>query len=142
MRRTRLVKSGWNVSVNGQSGAGNSPVFAQYCPKANCGPDAEGYVTGGQALAANSLRLNCTGASMTGGLGSTGSTPQLQCAASCALDSTSAVKVVSAETSEGTWTTTGWSATSLQLSAPTTLKALPSGEVYRVNVLSTLASGP
>jgi hypothetical protein len=79
---------------------------------------------------------------MTGSLGSTGSTPQLQCAASCALDSASAVKIVSAETSEGTWTTTGWSATSLQLSAPTTLKALPSGEVYRVNILWTLASGP
>ena len=25
-------KSGWNVTVNGDSGAGKSPVFARYCP--------------------------------------------------------------------------------------------------------------
>ena len=32
---TRLTKSGWNVTVQGQSATGKSAVFAQYCPKAN-----------------------------------------------------------------------------------------------------------
>jgi hypothetical protein len=53
------------------------------------------------------------------------------------------VKIASATaTAGGTWTTTGWSATSLALTAPTTLKVLPNEEVYRVNILWTLASGP
>jgi hypothetical protein len=136
---TRGTKSGWNITVNGQSAAGKSAVFAQYCPKLKCGTDSEGYVAGGQKLAANSLQLNSTGAAFTGG---TGSTPKLLCAASCNVDSATAVKVASAETSESTWTASGWSATSLKLSTPTTLRVLPSEEVYRVNILWTLASGP
>jgi hypothetical protein len=136
---TRLTKSGWNVTVVGQSGAKKSAVFGQYCPKAKCGADAEGYVTGGQTLAANSLQLTSSGASFTGG---TGSTPKLLCATTCNVDSATAVKVASAETSEGTWTAGGWSATSLKLSTPTTLRVLPSEEIYRVNILWTLATGP
>jgi hypothetical protein len=42
----------------------------------------------------------------------------------------------------GTWLTTGFSATSLALATPTTLKVLPSEEVYRVNLLWTLSTGP
>src|ERR1700756_3033606 len=34
---TRGTKSGWNVTVNGQSDTGKSAVFAQYCPKTKCG---------------------------------------------------------------------------------------------------------
>src|ERR1700694_5430703 len=41
-----------------------------------------------------------------------------------------------------TWTTTGFSATSLALSTATTLRILPSGEVYRANVSWTLSTGP
>jgi WxL domain surface cell wall-binding len=139
---TTGTKSGWNVTVIGQSGTGKSAVFAQYCPKAKCGVQAEGYVAGGLKLAASSLKLNSTGAKFAGG---TGAAPTLQCAASCNVDSATAVKIASAATGgagESTWTTSGFSATSLALSAPTTLRALPSEQVYRVNLLWTLAAGP
>jgi hypothetical protein len=137
---TRLTKSGWNVTVEGRSGAGNSAVFAQYCPKAKCGAASEGYVGAGATLVANSLKLNSSGASFTGGIGGA---PTLECSVACNVDSSSAVKIASATASAGgTWTTTGWSATSLALAAPTTLKVLPNEEVYRVNILWTLASGP
>jgi hypothetical protein len=138
---TLTTKSGWNVTVAGQSGTGKSAVFAQYCPKAKCGSESEGYATAGKTLAANSLTLSSTGASFTGG---TGTAPTLQCSSACNVDSASAVKVVSAATGagEGTWTTTGFSATSLTLAVATTLKTLPAEEVYRVNILWTLATGP
>jgi hypothetical protein len=136
---TRATKSGWNVTVIGQSGTGKSAVFAQYCPKTKCGTDATGYVTGGRTLAANSLQLTSSGATFTGG---TGSTPKLLCATSCNVDSATAVKIASAETSESTWTAGGWSTTSLKLITPTTLRVLANEEVYRVNVLWTLATGP
>jgi hypothetical protein len=136
---TRLTKSGWNVTVAGQSGVGKSAVLAQYCPKAKCGSDAEGYVTGGFTLPAGSLKLNSSGAKFSGG---TGATPTLSCASGCSVDGASAVKVASAVSGESTWTTSGFSAASLSLEVPTTLRALPSEEVYRVNVLWTLATGP
>jgi hypothetical protein len=139
---TTGTKLGWNVTVIGQSGAGKSAVFAQNCPKAKCGAQAEGYVAGGLKLAANSLKLNSTGAKFSGG---TGAAPTLQCAASCNVDSATAVKIASAAAGgagESTWTTSGFSATSLALSAPTTLRALPIEQVYRVNLLWTLATGP
>jgi hypothetical protein len=139
---TRGTKSGWNVTVAGQAGTGKSAVFAQYCPKAKCGVDAEGYVTGGQKLPAGSLTLNSTGAKFLGG---TGAAPTFQCAAACAVDSATAVKIASAATGgagESTWTASGFSTTSLALSAATTLRALANEEVYRVNLLWTLATGP
>jgi hypothetical protein len=140
---TRLTKSGWNVTVQGQSGTGKSAVFAQYCPKAKCGGDSEGYVAGGHALAAGSLTLNSTGATFTGGLGTA---PTLQCAAGCTVDGASPVKVASDATGllsgEGTWTASGFSASSLALATPTTVRALPNEEIYRVNVLWTLSTGP
>jgi putative surface cell wall-binding protein len=136
--------SGWNVTVAGQTGAEKSAVFAQYCPTATCGADVKGYVPSGATLAANSLTLNSTGASFSAQSGSTGTAPTLQCAAACNVDSASAVKASSAALSAGmgTWLTTGFGATSLSLSTPTTLKALSNGEVYRVNLLWTLATGP
>lgn len=139
---TRGTKSGWNLTVGGNSGTGKSAVFAQYCPKAKCGSSSEGYVAGGASLAADSLTLNTTGAKLSGG---TGSAPSFQCSAGCNVDSASAVKIVSAATGgagEGTWTASGFSATSLALAVQTTMKALPSEEVYRVNLLWTLSSGP
>jgi hypothetical protein len=138
---TRGTKSGWNVTVAGQSGSGKSAVLAQYCPKAKCGTDAEGYVAAGKTMAAKSLSLNSTGAKFTGA----GTAPTLQCSAACSVDSAAAVKIASAATGgagESTWTTTGFSATSLALSVPTTLRALPTEEIYRVNLLWTLATGP
>jgi putative surface cell wall-binding protein len=134
-------KPGWNVTVAGQSGTGKSAVFAQYCPKAKCGSESEGYAVGGATLPVNSLTLSSSGASFTGG---TGTAPTLQCSSACNVDSATAVKVASAATGagEGTWTTTGFSSTSLTLNVATTLKSLPAEEVYRVNILWTLATGP
>jgi hypothetical protein len=139
---TRGTKSGWNITVAGQSGVGKSAVFAQYCGKAKCGTDAEGYVAGGQKLAANVLTLNTTGAKFAGG---TGTAPTLLCSTACKVDTSPAVKIASAATGgagESTWTASGFSATSLALAAPTTLTVLKNEEVYRVNILWTLATGP
>jgi len=139
---TRGTKSGWNVTAQGQTGTGKSAVFKQYCPKAKCGSDSEGYVTGGQTMAANSLKLNSTGATFKGG---TGAAPTLQCGAGCNLDSATAVKIASAATGgagEATWTTSGFSAGSLALAVPTSLRTLAGEEVYRVNILWTLSTGP
>jgi putative surface cell wall-binding protein len=136
--------SGWNVTVEGQSGTGKSAVFAAYCPKAKCGAESEGYIGGGPTLAANSLTLTSTGASFTAQNGTTGTAPTLQCSTACNIDHASAVKIISAakEAGLGTYITTGFTATSLALATPTTLKVLPSEEVYRVNLLWTLSTGP
>jgi hypothetical protein len=136
--------SGWNTTVAGQSGVGKSAVFKQYCPTATCGVDPEGYVTGGATLAANSLTLNSTGASLAAQSGTTGTAPTLQCSTACNVDSASAVKIASAAAAAGmgTWLTSGLSATSLALATPSTLKALSNGEVYRLNLLWTLSTGP
>jgi hypothetical protein len=136
--------SGWNVTVAGQSGAEKSVVFAQYCPTATCGGDVKGYVPSGATLAASSLTLTSTGASFTGQNGSTGTAPTLQCSSSCNVDSASAVKVASGAVNAGmgTWLTGSFSATSLSLATPTTLKVLSNGEVYRVNLVWTLSTGP
>jgi hypothetical protein len=136
--------SGWNVTVAGQSGTEKSAVFAQYCPTATCGSDTKGYVPSGATLPANSLTLNSTGASFSAQNGSTGTAPTLQCSASCNVDSASAVKIASAAVNAGmgTWLTTGFSATSLALATPSSLKVLSNGELYRVNLLWTLSTGP
>jgi hypothetical protein len=139
----RLTKAGWNITVEGQSGTGKSAVFAQYCPKAKCGTQSEGYVAGGYTFAPDSLTLNSTGAQLSGGLGTA---PSLLCASGCAIDSPTPVKIASDPSGqllgEGVWTTSGFASTSLALAAPTTLRALPSEEIYRVNVQWTLSSGP
>jgi len=136
--------SGWNTTVAGQSGTEKSAVFAQYCPTATCGSDSKGYVPSGATLPANSLTLNSTGASFSAQNSSTGTAPTLQCSASCNVDSATAVKIASAATNAGmgTWLTTGFSTTSLALATPSTLKALSNGELYRVNLLWTLSTGP
>ena len=137
--------TGWNVTVIGDTSGGKSAVFKQYCPNATCGSDSgPGYVSGGQTLAANSLTLASTGASFAGQNGTTGTAPTLQCASACNVDSASAVKIASAAagTGMGTWATTGWGASSLALSTPSTLKTLQSNEVYRVDLVWTINSGP
>ncbi len=134
--------SGWNVTVQGHSGAGLSPVFAQYCPNASCGTDSgPGYVSSGATLPADSLTLNSTAASFTG---STGTAPTLQCNSVCNVDSAAPVKVASAavDAGMGTWNTQSWSATSLSLATPSTLQVLQTNEVYRVDLVWSLTSGP
>ena len=138
-------QSGWNVTVNGDSGGGKSAVFARYCPNAGgCGADALGYPGGGASLGASSLTLSTSGATITGGVGTA---PTFQCTGSaCALDvaSGSPAKVLSAASAgaAATWTTASFGASSLSLSAPTTVRVLPASEVYRIDLLWTLGTGP
>jgi len=136
--------SGWNVTVNGDSSALHSAVFKQYCTQATCGSDILGYVTGGSTLAADSLTLNSTSASFSAQNGTTGTAPTHQCGSGCNVDSSSAVKIVSAASGAGmgTYATTGYTSTSLALAAPTTVKALPANEVYHLDLVWTLSSGP
>ena len=140
------TNTGWHLNVGANTTGGtHSAVFKQYCPNATCGSDTgPGYVSGGQTLAANSLTLTSTGASFSGQNGTTGTAPTLQCASACNVDSGSAVKIASAAagTGMGTWATTGWGGTSLALSTPSTLKTLQSNEVYRVDLVWTINSGP
>jgi hypothetical protein len=147
--------SGWNLNVIGDSSAGKSAVFKEYCTDGTAtngcntavsGGAGPGYVTTSpQTLAANSLKLNSTSATMVAGGGSTGTAPTHSCAAGCNMDSASTVKVASAAASAGmgTWTGGAYSATSVALSAPTTIKAIGTGnKVYRVDLIWTLSTGP
>jgi hypothetical protein len=137
--------SGWNDSVIGDTSAGKSAVFKQYCPNATCGTDTgPGYVTSGATLAANSLTLNSTGAAFTAQNGTTGTAPTHQCGSGCNVDSASSSKVVSAALNAGmgTYQANSYSATSLALNAPTTIKALQANEVYRLDLVWSLNSGP
>lgn len=136
-------QTGWNVTVAGDSTTGHSAVFKQYCPNTTCGTDSgPGYITGGRTFAASSLTLNSTGASWTGNFGTT---PSHLCNSGCKIDVTTPVKIASASTSvsTGTWSTTGYSSSSLSLAVPTTTRFLSqSGEVYHVDLVWTLNSGP
>jgi hypothetical protein len=136
--------AGWNVTVAGDGPAG-SAVFKQYCPNATCGTDTgPGYVSSGATLAANSLTLSSTGAGVTA-INSSGSGPTHSCGSGCFVDAASPVKVASAATGSagmGTYQLNNYSATSLSLAAPSTVKALQANEVYRVNLLWSLNSGP
>jgi hypothetical protein len=147
--------SGWNLNVIGDSSALKSAVFKEYCTDGTAtngcntavsGGPGPGYVTTSpQTLAANSLKLNSTGATMTAGGGTTGTAPTHSCAAGCNMDSASAVKTASAAVSAGlgTWTGGAYSGTSVALSAPTTVKAIGTGnKVYRVDLIWTLSTGP
>jgi hypothetical protein len=133
--------SGWNVTVAGDGPSG-SAVFKEYCPGGACG--SAGYVTSGKTLAANSLTLNSTSASFTAQNGTTGTAPTHSCNAGCFVDSASPVKVISAATSAGmgTYLTNGYTASSLTLATPSNTSVLPTNEVYRVNLVWSLNSGP
>ncbi len=136
--------NGWNVSVSGDSSAGSSPVFKAYCPNATCGTDpGPGYVSGGQTLAAGSLTLDTAGASWHNN-GGTGSAPALLCSGGCALDTSTPTKIASAATSAGLggWITQSLGASSLSLAVPTTIRTLQTNEVYQVDLVWTLSSGP
>jgi len=138
---TNSVGPGWNITINGNAGATKSPVFAQYCPNTTCGTDPMGYVASGRSLVANSLSLDSTGVTWSGG---SGSAPSMLCASGCSIDSRGAVRVASAPSGGGTgvWSTSTFGASSVTLSVPTTLRALPAGEVYHLDVVWTLTSGP
>jgi WxL domain surface cell wall-binding len=133
--------SGWNVTVAGDGPSG-SAVFKEYCPGGACG--SAGYVTSGKTLAANSLTLNSTSAGFTAQNGTTGTAPTHSCNSGCFVDSASPVKIISAATSAGmgTYLTNGYTASSLSLATPSNTKVLPANEVYRVNLVWSINSGP
>jgi WxL domain surface cell wall-binding len=134
---------GWNVTVQGDTSAGKSDVFKQYCPPASapCGTDPAGYVTSGRSLAANSLTLSTSGASWSGG---TGGTPTFNCASACFVDAASAQKIAQAANAAGTgqWSASGFGNSSVSLSVPTTVRVLPTNEQYHTDLVWTLNSGP
>jgi hypothetical protein len=135
------TNNGWNLTVNGNSAAGRSAVFKQYCPNATCGTDSgPGYITGGFTLPAGSLTMNTSGASWT----SAAPRPAYQCSVTpfCKIDQTTATKVVSASTSVALGTWTGSGSTVLTLATPAIMRKLQSNEVYRLNLVWTLSSGP
>ena len=138
--------SGYNVTVAGDGPSG-SAVFKQYCSNgvSACGADtANSYVSGGATLAASSLTLNSTSASFSAQNGTTGTAPTHSCNAGCFVDTASPVKVVSAATNAGmgTYLTSGYTASSLSLATPSNTSVLPANEVYRVNLVWSLNSGP
>jgi hypothetical protein len=132
--------AGWNVTVVGDNGSGKSAVFKAY----NTGTST--YNGAGPSLVQNSLTLNSTSAGFSAQGGTTGTAPTHSCNAGCFVDAApgSPQKVVSAATNAGmgTFLTTNYTATSLGLSAPSTVKAPGAGEVYRVNLNWSLNSGP
>jgi hypothetical protein len=139
--------AGWNVTVQGNSAGGFSAVFKQYCDNGGsaCGSDpANAYVSGGATLAANSLTLNSTGAIFSAQGGSSGTGPTHSCNSGCFVDSASPVKLASAALSAGmgTFASSGYGASSLSLNAPTTIKSLPANEVYRLDLVTSVNSGP
>jgi hypothetical protein len=139
--------AGWNVTVNGDPAGGKSAVFKQYCTQAGgCGADPFGYVATGYTLGANTVTLTSTGAGFSAQNGTTGTAPTHSCGGGCSVDAPSAspVKIVSAAVGAGmgTYLTTGYSATSVAATTPSTINALPANEVYRVDLLWTLGSGP
>jgi hypothetical protein len=137
--------AGWNVTVNGDAAGGKSAVFKRYCTQAGgCAADPFGYVAGGATLAANSLTLNSTSAGFSAQGGTTGVAPTHQCNGACNVDSAAPVKIVSAAAGAGmgSYLTSGYTATSVAGNAPSTVAALPANEVYRVDLLWTLGSGP
>jgi hypothetical protein len=122
--------AGWNVTVIGDTAAGKSPVFKQYClGPAVCGADAaSSYVPTGASLPAGSLNVNSTSGGFTASAGTTGTAPTHQCDSGvCPIDAASATKVISAAVGAGmgTYVTNAFSPTSLPLTTPSTLKALP-----------------
>jgi hypothetical protein len=147
--------SGWNVNVQGDPAAGKSAVFKEYCTDGTAtngcstavsGGPGPGYVTTSpKTLAANSLKLNSTGAGFTAVGGSTGTAPTHSCSTPCSVDSAATVKIASAALNAGmgSFSASAYSATSLALSIPTTTKAIGTGnKVYRVDLLWTMSTGP
>jgi hypothetical protein len=138
--------SGWNVTVAGDGPSG-SAVFKQYCNSGtacNGGADAaNSYVSGGAVLPANSLTLSSSGGTISPLNGSTGTGPTHQCSSGCFVDAGSATKVLSAASGAGMGTfQAGYAAGTLSLATPSSLHTLPTNEIYKVNLLWSLNSGP
>jgi PKD domain len=142
--------AGWNVTVASLATVGTtvSETFKEYCNSVSpCGGNAaERYVSGGRELPANSLTLKKTTASFSALPGGTGSAPALECASECHVYHSTPEKVAGAAAGgagKGGWQTTGFSGASLSLATPMNLYVLANAnEVYRVDIVWTLNSGP
>lgn len=143
---------GWHVSVSSRATVGTtvSEKFKEYCESASaCGGNAaEKYVAGGKELEANSLTLNATAGTFSP---SDANVPAYtaECLAGCTIDTPegSPHKVVSAAVNKGMgkYETVFNNAEphGLMLATPMNLATLPNAsEVYRVDVVWTLASSP
>lgn len=140
--KSSVSNAGWNMTVASASATNDTTgVLKEYCPNATCGADSgPGFISGGYALTADSLTLNTTGLSISGG---TGTAPAFQCnTTACNVDTTTASKILSATTtaSLATWTAAG--SGTLTLTTPANLHKLQTNEVYKVNLVWTLNSGP
>lgn len=135
------TNAGWNMTVASVSETGDTTgVLKEYCPNTTCGTDSgPGYISAGYSLPADSLTLNTTSASISGG---TGTKPTFQCSTPCNVDTTTPSKILSATTaaSLAKWTAAGTS--TLTLSTPANLHKLQTNEVYELNLVWTLNSGP
>jgi WxL domain surface cell wall-binding len=144
--------NGWHVSIGSRATSGTtvSAVFKQYCENAsNCtSSEAHKYASASpKELAAGSLTLSSTGATFTPS--SEAPTYAAECGGSgpCVVDTGAegtTHKVVTAAVNKGMgrYEMGGWATTSLTLTTPATLFALNEHEVYRVDILWTLASAP
>jgi hypothetical protein len=137
-------ESGWNVTVQGQTGTDKSAVFEGYCENGASACEKNAAKTyGGHALPAESLKLNTSSGawSTSYGVGA----PEFKCnSSSCPLDAATATKIASAPAKAGLgpWTASGFGSSSLTLLLPSTVFALPAHEIYRVNLLWSLNTGP
>jgi len=137
------TNAGWNMTLASATATGDTTgVLKEYCPNTTCGTDSgPGFISAGYSLPADSLTLNTTGASISGG---SGTAPAFQCNTSpfCNVDTTTPSKILSATiaASLNKWTAAGTS--TLTLSTPANLHKLQTGETYRVNLVWTLNSGP
>ena len=131
------------MTVASVSGGANSSVFKQYCPNATCGTDTgPGYVH--RRLHAARRLADARHGRRPASPDPGATKPAFQCGVSpfCNVDTTTATKIVSASTSSSltTWTSSGNSI--LSLTTPANLHKLQTNEVYRVNLVWTLNSGP
>jgi len=135
--------AGWNVTVRARRAVQERGVPG-LLPEGEMRRRSRRLCDRGRNAPADSLNLFSTGAALSGQNGSTGTAPTLQCAAGCPIDSAAAetIAIAAKGAGMGTWLTGGFTPASLQLSTPASLKLLPNEEVYRVNVLWTLSTGP
>jgi hypothetical protein len=138
---------GWGLTVSGDSSPGHSPVLRQFCTVAICGMvRGPGFVPSGATLPPDSLVLDSRGAGFTPEGGSSGSAPSHQCNGGCFVDAPpdapSKVIAAGAGGGMGTFSTSGFSSSSLRLVAPGSTRGLPRGQVYRIDLSWTLNTGP
>ena len=139
-------RQGWSITVSGDRGRDRSPVLRQYCPSSSCGDHpGPGYVADGLTLPPNSLTLDSSGARFRGS-GDAAKPPRNSCGQTCFIDTapTSPSKIAEARAGSGAgaFESSGFDDSSFRLVAPNRSKALPRGEIYRIDISWSLNTGP